>query len=472
MKTDNDSKAVFEAAIRAWNSGAALRKLRERMKAYTYGRQWDDECILPDGSHGTEADQARMSGRNPLTNNLLRQMVKSIVGRFRAMRAQENDGADAVSDLAQARERNLVDELDARMLEEFLMSGCAVQRVVSERRPQGAGVWVDNVSPGRFFVNAFSDPRGSDIELVGMTHDMSLNEVKMRFGGGSERRCADIESVYGRGADVSFFSDSSAGLLRPADATRCRVIEVWTMEARTVLKCHDTAASRTFLVDAAGGDKAVARCNRERGRQGQGRIVARRAMTVRWRGRWFAPDGTLLYAEDSPWPHGQHPFVVKFYPLIDGEVHPFVEDIVDQQRHINRLITLIDHIISTSAKGALLMPIQAQVPGISLGEYAAAWARPGSVIPYDTSRTTVMPQAVTGRGDDAGATSLLGIEMRMMEQISGVSTALQGMEGSSDRGSASLYSARVENSIVALRDIFDTFAAFCRRRDTLLRTLL
>ena len=463
MKTDNESKAVFEAAIQAWNAGAGLRKRRERMKAYTYGRQWDDECILPDGSRGTEADLARLSGRNPQTNNLLRQMVKSVVGRFRSMRAQENQQAES-QQLAAAMRRNQLDELDARMLEEFLMSGCAVQRVVNERRPAGAGVWVDNVSPGRFFVNPFSDPRGSDIELVGMAHDMSLNEVKMRFGGGSESRCAEIAAIYGRGVKPSFFDEPHAALLWPTDPSRCRVIEVWTLETRMVLKCHDTAANRTFLVDADSGARELARCNRKRG----GSIESRRAMTVRWRGRWFAPDGTLLYAEDSPWAHGMHPFAVKFYPLIDGEVHPFVEDIVDQQRHINRLITLIDHIISTSAKGALLLPLQAQVPGISLDEYAAAWARPGAVIPYDTTRTTVLPQAVTGRGDDAGATSLLNIEMRLMEQISGVSTALQGIDGSSVRGSATLYSALVENSVVALRDIYDTFASFCAARNRLL----
>ena len=472
MKTDNESKAVFEAAIRAWNAGAALRKRRERMKAYTYGRQWDDECILPDGRHGTEADLARLAGRNPLTNNLLRQMVKSVVGRFRSMRAQENKqqgGGDMA--LGEARRRNQLDELDARMLEEFLMSGCAVQRVVNERRPGGAGVWVDNVSPGRFFVNPFSDPRGGDIELIGMAHDMSLNEVKMRFGGGSESRCADIAALYGRAAEPGFFDEGRASLLWPADPSRCRVIEVWTMETRTVLKCHDRAQNRTFLVDADGGGRELARCNRERVRRGTGGIVSRRAMTVRWRGRWFAPDGTLLYAEDSPWAHGMHPFAVKFYPLIDGEVHPFVEDIVDQQRHINRLITLIDHIISTSAKGALLLPLQAQVPGISLDEYAAAWARPGAVIPYDTTRTAALPQAVTGRGDDAGATSLLNIEMRLMEQISGVSTALQGIDSSGVRGSATLYSALVENSVVALRDIYDTFAAFCAGRDRMLRSI-
>ena len=65
--------------------------------------------------------------------------------------------------------------------------------------------------------------------------------------------------------------------------------------------------------------------------------------TMRWHCRFYAPGGELLDEYDSPYGHGMHPFMVKMYPLIDGEVHSFVEDVVDQQRYINRLITLMDH---------------------------------------------------------------------------------------------------------------------------------
>ncbi len=40
-----------------------------------------------------------------------------------------------------------------------------------------------------------------------------------------------------------------------------------------------------------------------------------------------------------------------FYPMIDGEIHSFVEDIIDQQHNINWLMTLNDRMLSQAAKG-------------------------------------------------------------------------------------------------------------------------
>ncbi len=56
--------------------------------------------------------------------------------RFRYnLTQQERDAATE-----RLREVNQLDELDARMLEEFLISGCAIQRVVYEKRFEGTDV--------------------------------------------------------------------------------------------------------------------------------------------------------------------------------------------------------------------------------------------------------------------------------------------------------------------------------------------
>ncbi len=55
--------------------------------------------------------------------------------------------------------------------------------------------------------------------------------------------------------------------------------------------------------------------------------------------------------------------------------------------------------------------------------------------------------------------------MKMMQQISGVSTALQG-QSIGNNASASLYQTQVQNSAVALLDIFETFNSFRNARDT------
>lgn len=131
---------------------------------------------------------------------------------------------------------------------------------------------------------------------------MSFPELAARFCNGSSRRAAALRELYSSdetpaftpdtlglpGADIDFF--------RPRKSGMCRVIEVWTLDAGSLTDGEDVA------------------------------------FRFRWHCRWLAPDGTVLSEYDSPFGHGTHPFAIKFYPLTDGEVHSFVEDVIDQQR--------------------------------------------------------------------------------------------------------------------------------------------
>ena len=143
-----------------------------------------------------EESIAMRTGRQPLTNNLIRKLVKTIIGRYRAIRNGAND--EKSEELKELYRLNHLDELDCRLLEEFLISGCAIQRVTVECRREGkVETFVDNVSPGDFFINTVKDPRGWDVQLIGMLHDMSLAEVVMRYAHGDRKRAADIRKIYG-----------------------------------------------------------------------------------------------------------------------------------------------------------------------------------------------------------------------------------------------------------------------------------
>lgn len=422
------SATVFSRAREAWEACASIRATRHRLKDFTYGRQWGDSWTDTDGNVVTDGQYACRNGRRPITNNLMRSLVKSVVGRFR----QELIAAHARG-MDERRERleriNRLDELDARALEEFLISGCAVQKVCYEKRFEGAQVWVDNVNPDRFFCNRFLDPRGSDIRLIGMLHEMSLAEMKMRFGHSNRRRLREISQLYSRTMamrpdlavlSASLGSASQVSFTTPSDLSLCRVIEVWTFDSD----------ARSFGA---------------------------------WHCRFYGADGTLIDETASPYNHNSHPFVVSLYPLTDGEVHPFIEDVIDQQKHINQLITTIDHILAHSAKGALLFPSDALAPGSSFESVIDMWSRPGAVIPVNP-KASRMPVEVTAPGHSEGASRLLDIEMKMFQQVSGVSTALQGQAVGGNM-SASLYESQVQNSAIALTDVFETFNTFRRVRD-------
>ncbi len=458
---DNNDKQVLTAAYEAWMQCGPLREKRRRLKGYTYGRQWDDIITTPEGKRMSEGEYASMSGKTPLTNNLIRQLVKSVVGRFRYDLSQrKDDGVDVA-----VASRNMLEELDCRMLEEFLISGCAVQRIVEERRIGGDGVWVDNVSPERFFVNRFSDPRSNDVEIAGMLHDMSLREVIMRFGRGEPERVARLSSLWRDDSGVGE-EGGEPEFFRSAELGRCRVIEVWTLETRSIIKCHDPERAVRFTL--RGGDKdRLATVNRNRRRCGRAEIVAYPKMTVRWHYRYFAPNGEVLQEGDSPYAHGLHPFAIKFYPMTDGEIHSFVEDIVDQQRYINRLITLIDHIMTTSAKGVLLFPVEALPKEMDYFDVSREWSRPNGVLPYCGGARGLKPEQVSSNGANAGASELLAQELKLIETISGVSGALQGHTPPGNM-SASAYENSMRNSEIALLDIFNSFMSFRLTRNRLI----
>lgn len=457
------SNQAIDIAFGAWLCGSEIREKRRRYKRHTYGRQWDDSVTTSDGRIMAEGDYARSCGHQPQTNNLLRQMVKTVVGLWRRDMAAPDCGTDP-----EVVRRNSLRELDARMLEEFLMSGCAVQRVVTERRTGGEGVWVDNVSPDRFFVNPFSDPRGLDIESVGMLHDMSLREVTLRFSRGSEQRRRKIAEIYSEvNADAirPQSSDAEATAFLHAAPGRCRVIELWTLEARSILKCFDPVRMRSFTIRASDRRKITAE-NRRRAETS--RIATLDCDTLRWHCRWLSPDGQTLDSYDSPWPHSSHPFAVTFYPLTDGEVHPFVEDVIDQQRTINRLITLLNTIMSVSAKGALLYPTECLPFGMRIDSLAREWSKPGAIIPYTPTDRGEAPRQMTGTGTDCGASQLLSVEMKLFEQVSGVNSAIQGREVTANT-SAALYDARTRNATTALVDVLGSFDSFIDKRNALIR---
>ena len=52
-----------------------------------------------------------------------------------------------------------------------------------------------------------------------------------------------------------------------------------------------------------------------------------------WYYRYLSPFGDILDEGESPYSHGSHPYTMKAYPFVDGELHSFVSDIIDQQRY-------------------------------------------------------------------------------------------------------------------------------------------
>ncbi len=459
-------KSSITKAKKAWSELSSFRARRKRFMRFTYGDQWSDPTRDKDNSPLTEGELARRQGRKPMTNNLIRRLVKCIVGRYRNL----SDRPAPDGSLAEIYSRNSLDELDSRLLEEFVISGCSVQRISCESRPGGRGIWVDNVDPSRFFTNRFTDPRGHDIDCVGMVHMMSISEIIQRFAPADRDTAERLLKVFNTADTSPSWSEIDSGeSFFNSVSGRHAVAEVWTYEAAEKLTCHDPL-SGSFCVLPGNCLCQIEAENVARARRGIEKIATRWELASKWVGRWYAPDGSLLAECDSPMSDGSHPFVVKFYPMTDGNAHSLVEDVIDQQIYINRLITLIDHVISVSAKGTLLIPINQMLPGWTSKKLTQEWAQPGSVLPYDSTMGPGEPHQINGAGIDSGALTLLNMEMKMFEDVSGVGSALFGKPSHTTAG-AQRFNSEVDNALASISDILLSFGTFRDERDRKIKQL-
>ena len=152
----------------------------------------------------------------------------------------------------------------------------------------------------------------------------------------------------------------------------------------------------------------------------------------------------------------------KAYPFIDGEIHSFVSNVIDQQRYTNRLITMYDWIMRASAKGVLLFPEECLPDDMSIEDVADEWARFNGVIMIKQPKTgTALPQQVANNATQIGISELLNMQLKFFEDISGVNGAIQGKPGYSGM-SASLYNQQTQNATMSLLDLLDTYSSFIR----------
>lgn len=151
--------------------------------------------------------------------------------------------------------------------------------------------------------------------------------------------------------------------------------------------------------------------------------------------------------------------------MIDGEVWGFVEDIIDQQRYINRMIIMMDFIMSASAKGVLMVPEDVIPDGMNPEDFAEEWRSFNGVIVYKPSaKHTKVPEQITSNSTVVGLGDMIKFQMQFMNDISGIHGAIQGKEARSGTPS-SLYAQEASNASTNTLDFFMSFNFFRQKRD-------
>jgi len=277
---------LFEAQ-QYWNSMSRFRKDRERNKCYTYGDQWND-IITVDGEDMTEEEYIKSQGNVPLKNNLIRRLVRNVLGVYRSQskeptctardRDEQNLGETMSTILQCNMQLNRMSEVYGRSMEEFLISGLVVHKKWYGWRNDKLDCWTDYVQPYNFFIdNNMRDFRGWDCSLVGEVHDVDFGTLCQEFAQSPDdyKRLASIyHSARDSGTFQSHWEDfgysklSNYDFLLSSDPTRCRVIEVWRKESKPRYRCHDYNNGEVFKVDVEDYEELVLGVNNDRLRRG------------------------------------------------------------------------------------------------------------------------------------------------------------------------------------------------------------
>lgn len=499
--TQEDLEAL-ELFAADWASLEGMREKARRSQMYAWGDQWGDLVCDPDtGQIITERQLIMKQGKVPLKNNMIAPILNNIEGQFRTntvkpicvVRDQREAKLGEMMSMAveYVHDINEMQELDANTLKSMLPSGVMVQRLEFGANPAKGNrtdVWAYPVQVARmFFDTSIEDPRMWDITRIGEIYDLTLEEVIATFGKFVSEE--ELRRIYGD-VDKAIHRDYNSldgdklenlNFYTPAQPNMCRVILGWKLEKRHSLHVHDWLHGTWDFVPRNKRAELDAENKRRREEALANGVLEEDILYIDyeeeeesvWVFRYMSPYGHCFVKGDSPYWHGEHNFVLGVQHFVNGKLYNFVEQFIDQQRIINRTAMMIDFIRSASAKGLLIIN-EGAFESMSREEIVDEYVRYNGVLfvkPKQGVNVRDVIHQLNGGASVAGDYELLNMQLKLINEISGVNTAMQGHAPTSGTPS-SLYAQQAQNSSLNLKGLFGSLTAFRRRRDTKLMQMI
>ena len=487
---DKTNLQLLTRAENAWQALYDLRKRRERNINYCFIDQWSDWVYDEKGKLVRESSRiAKRTGGVALQNNHLIKIVHSLSGLYSKQSTEPvcfarspncDEKADVMTNALQANwQNNMMPDILVSEMEEMLYGGMSV---VMEEWTTINGVedaYTFVIEPSHFyFESAGIDPLHRDVELIGHFEDYSLGALAARFAR-SKYDYKQLEYIYApyiaRQQSILPNGQQTDKLKDPywdvSDRDMCRVYHVWTKEHKLRYRCKDimdfdqplyriepeqlplvTAENEARLAQAEAAGMA---------REDVPLIEYTPVFDTYWHYQALAPGGLILEEYDSPYEHGSHPYTFKIYEYINGDVIPYMSPVIDQQRYINRLVTLFDIVIQASAKGITMIPKSCVPNNMSEAEFARSIRETGNFIFYDDKdgRSMNKPEVVVSNTNMTGITDMLQLQLGFIPDITSVSEALQGKTAKSGT-SASRYALESQNSTTSVSALLLKFGSF------------
>lgn len=477
---------ILEQSQANYDALLDLRLRSARNKRYYRGDQWSD-IVEVNGTKMTEEQYLRLQGRAPLKQNLIRPPVRNIIGQYRSSpfksvvyaRNKEDQTASEMMTVALEGVYSMNDgkKRDARMLESFLIKSAAIYNTSysfdhERMRPIPK---FRSVPLNRFFCDAnMEDVNGEDIKIIGEAVDMSLLELISTYAK-TKKDEEELRNIYASVRDFvngQTFDESkleTISLLIPQSSSLCRVIKVCVKEGSWKLRVHDYADGTYELYPLEEKELLNAEAISRKALSDESGVEIppieyEEVFSEEWKYYHLSPFGHCLWESENPYYHNSHPYVFEFYPMLDGAVWSMVEDMIDQQKMVNRMVILQDFIISASAKGVLLVPEEAIPDDMTIEDFAEEWVKYNGVIKVKTKKGIQLPKQIVANATNLGIHDMINLQIKFMQDITGVHSAIQGKQASAGTPAA-LYAQETANASLNILDYLETFASFCKRRD-------
>lgn len=498
-----DSLDLLSYAGQCHDSFFSFCEQADRSADYYKGNQWGDTVEVKDQwgctKAMTEEEYIKSQGRPALKQNLIRPIVRNVIGQFRdspftSIIYSSDDGGQEAADQMSVKLDDILryndrTERDAREYESFLNTGCAIYitgyAYDSElRQPMPFFRAIDY---HRYFQNPdASDVAGKDVHFCGDFVDLPLEEVKSMYAHTKAQERA-IEDIYADDSLTlpvmynSFVESNPAAksfLGMPCDGN-CRVIRICRLEGFWDLDVHDYAdgtwenySLREFPNKEQEIQDEIARRKKMAKDMGvdyedpnnQLLLVYEKKYVRKWVYYHLTPWGHILWEAENPYQHDSHCYVAKFYPLFQGQVFGMTYDLIDQQRMVNRMIIDLDFCMSAAQKGVLIVDEDSIPDDFEYEDIVEEWTKYRGVIKLKLKDGAAVPQQLSGHQVNIGQFEMINLMMKMMMDISGVQGAMQGKAPTAGTPAA-LYSQEVNNAQLNVLDYAESYAWFLEQRD-------
>ncbi|MDR2684333.1 MAG: hypothetical protein LBB53_03000 [Prevotellaceae bacterium] len=498
----NRSDLLYSAHA-AWQSMSSWRDEARRNEEFIYGDQWLDATseyfrdsfgvLREKAAKKTERKALQEQGLNPPQYNILRNIVRTIVGNWLANKTlpvciAQKDNNQEESEILTATlhavlRKNEWHKLMFSQLTQTIITAIAGLDITWSDLEND--VKLEQINIFNFFIdNKTTDIRFRNCSLAGYFIDLTLDDLICAYANENKERENRLRTLYssdsqehiiqnwvetftGRRFEKDFFISDTE------NSGMCRVFIVQTKEKVSGFEVRDRLTGKMPYLDIWTSEKEFeAENERRRAEQGAMGVLEENMLLLEYTRKsemltkfyHLTPNGEVLLETFNPYWHKNFSIQFEIYEFFIGKIYPFIKDVIDAQKQINQVIAMSQLLTRYGAKDIWFLHerIVNEYEGGEaelenrISKYGAVIKTKGNVgeVPPPVNVNTVS-QAFT-------PLNVVQMYLNLSEKVSGVFGALQGQSAHAGTP-AQMYAMQTQNSAITLNGLYEAISGFTVR---------